>query len=293
MVGKSALEKQETDKGNTFSFPSRNVVCDVQESWSTPSSPKLAANFKAELNAAVSDNVLENSPCVSFTTDDNGEKKQETVLEIIERQKWRKAAINVSIASLAVSVLFCAASFFGSATTESSSVLASALDTLLAMFSASVVIWRFCGNDSNNKIGPKREKYGSIAFGIVFTINGLITIAVSSLHLLNKTWPTHSNLLWPILMGFSLTYCVLTILEFWISKKLSSSVLTSLCIDDGVTSVLLFSLAISALVFDEFPSVWYLDHTVAIVLSLLILAFGVKLLVEIFVYKKIPFQVSN
>ena len=283
------MEKQETDKGDIFSFPSGNAVCDAQGSWS-PSSPKLAANFKAELNHTVSDHVLENYPCVSFTADDDAEKKQETVLEILERQKWRKAAINVSIASLAVSVLFCAASFFGSATTDSSSVLASALDTLLAMFSASVVIWRFCGNDSSNKIDPKREKYGSIAFGIVFTFNGLITIVVSSLHLFNKTWPRHSNLLWPIFMGFGLTYCVLTILEFWISKKFSSTVLISLCIDDGVTSVLLFGLAISALVFDEFPSVWYLDHTVAAVLALLILAFGIKLLVEIFVYKKTPFS---
>ena len=284
------MEKQETGKSDTFSFPSRNAAYDAQGSWSTPSSPKLAANFKAELNPAVSDNVLENSPCVSFTADDNGEKKQETILELIERLKWRKAAINVSIASLVVSVLLCATSFFGSVTTESSSVFASALDTLLAMFSASVVIWRFCGNDSCKKTEPKREKYGSIAFGIVFTFNGLITIAVSSLHLLNKTWPRHSNLLWPILMGFSFTYCALTILEFWISKKLNSSVLISLCIDDGVTSVLLFGLAISALVFEEFPSVWYLDHTVAIVLALLILAFGIKLLVEIFVDKKTPFS---
>lgn len=287
------MVKQETDKGKTSPFPSRNAVCDVQGGWSPPSSPKLAANFKAELNPAVNDNVLEKSPCVSFTADDNCEKKQETVLEIIERQKWRKATINVSIASLMVSVLFCAASFFGSATTESSSVLASALDSLLAMFSASVVIWRFCGNDSSNKIGPKREKYGSIAFGIAFTFNGLITITVSSFHLVDETRPRHSNLLWPILMGFSVMYCVLTILEFWISKKLSSSVLISLCIDDGVTSGLLLGLAISALLCDEFPSVWYLDHTVAIVLALLILAFGIKLLIEIFVYKKLPFQVST
>ena len=51
---------------------------------------------------------------------------------------------------------------------------------------------------------------------------------------------------------------------------------------------LLFGLAISALVLDVFPSVWYLDHTVAIFLALLLLAFGIKLLVEIFVYKKTP-----
>ena len=152
----SAMEKQETRQRQYLFVPFEECSLRCPR---RPSSPKLTASFVVELNPAVNDDVLENSPCVSFTADDNGEKRLETVLKIIGTQKWRKAAINVSLANLAVSVLFCAASFFGSVTCESSSVLASALDTLLAMFSASVVIWRFCGNDSSSKIGPKREKY--------------------------------------------------------------------------------------------------------------------------------------
>ena len=103
--------------------------------------PKLAAAFKAEFNPAINDSVCEKSPCVSFTTDETGESKQDTVPEVNERRKWRKATMAVAIASLIASVIFCAASFLASATTNSSAVLASALDTFLAIFSASVA---FC-----------------------------------------------------------------------------------------------------------------------------------------------------
>lgn len=286
------MEKRDTDKGNTFPLPScgNEILRDFQGAWTPPCSPKLAANFKAEFNPAVKDNVLETSPCVSFTAEDNSEKKQETILEINERQKWRNAALAVSIASLVASVIFGAASIFGLVTTDSSSVFASALDTLLAVFSASVVIWRFY---DNGKIAPKKEKCGSIAFGIAFTVDGVIVIAIASFHLVDETSPKHSNLLWPVLMGFSFVYCVLAILEYWISKRLSSSVLVSLCIDDAVTSGLLLGMAIGELLLDQFPFVWYLDHILAIALAFVILGCGIKILVEIFVYKKLPFKVSN
>lgn len=293
------MKKQDTEKGNTVPLPSSNTVCNVQDDGpgrhqedgtSPPCSPKLAAHFKAEFNPATKDNVLEKSPCISFTEDvGNSAKKHETVLEMNERLKWRKATLAVTLASLVASVIFCAASFFASATTNSSSVLASALDTLLSVFSASVVIWRF-KDPSNGKIGPKREKCGSIAFGIAFTVNGFITIAVSSFHLAHEMRPRHSDLLWPVLMGFSVVYCVLALIEFWISKKLKSSVLISLCIDDAVTSGLLLGLAISALMLDQYPLAWYLDHIVALGLAVVILACGIKILVEIFVYKELPFQ---
>ena len=278
---------------SVLSLPSQNEVRrEVQGSWSPPCAPKLAANFRAEFNPALKDSVFEKSPCVSFTEEDNGASEKETALEISEGKKWRKAALTVSIASLIASVLFCAASILGSATTDSSSVFASALDTLLAVFSASVVIWRFW-NSSKGKIAPKREKHGSIAFGIAFTVNALIVIAIAGFHLVDESRPKHSGLLWPILMGFSLVYCVLAILEFWISKKLDSSVLVTLCIDDAVTSALLLGLSLSQWLLHHFHFVWYIDHIVAIALGLVILGCGIKILVEIFVYEELPFHVSS
>lgn len=259
---------------------------------SPPLSPKLAAAFRAEFNPAINDSVFEKSPCVSFTTDGTEENKQETVPEVNERRKWRRATLTVAIASLIASLIFCAASFFASATMDSSAVLASALDTFLAMFSASVVIWRFNDN-KGGKIGPKREKYGSIAFGIAFITNSVITITVSSFHLVDENAPKHSDIMWPALMAFSFVYCILAATEYWIFKRFKSSVLFSLCIDDAVTSGLLFGLAVSALLLDQIAHLWFLDHIVAIALSLIILACGINISVDIFVYKQLPFQMLS
>lgn len=254
--------------------------------------PKLAAAFKVEFNPAINDSICEKSPCVSFTTDETVESKQDTVPEVNERRKWRKATMAVAIASLIASAIFCAASFLASATTNSSAVLASALDTFLAIFSASVVIWRF-RDDRNGKIGPKREKFGSIAFGVTFIIDSVVTIALSSFHLVEESTPKHSNIMWPALFRFSFVYCILVATEYWIFKRFKSSVLFSLAIDDAITSGLLFGLGLSALLMDEIKNLWYLDQVIAIGLALVIFACGIKILVDIFVYKGLPFQMFS
>ncbi|KAL9988050.1 hypothetical protein ACROYT_G002448 [Oculina patagonica] len=262
------------------------------ERFSPPSSPKLAARFKAEFNPGENDRVWEKSPCVSFTEEEEEENKPETILQVRERKKWRKAALAVTIASLIVSLILSGASFFASATTDSSSVLASAMDTFLAIFTACIVIWRF-RDDENGKIAPKRERQGSIAFGIAFIVDALVAIVVSAKHLMDETKPDGSNIMWPSLLGSCFVYCVLAGMEFWISEKLRSSVLVALCIDDALTGGLLFALAVNQFIQDKLPYLWYLDHSVAIGVSLIILFCGIKILVEIFLYKKLPFQIFS
>ena len=254
--------------------------------------PKFAAHFLAEFNPEQNDTVPEKSPCVSFTEEEREEDKPETALQARDRHKWRKAALAVAIVSLTASLIFSAVSFAGSAIMNSSSVLASALDSFLAIFSATVVIWRF-RDDSDGKIGPKREKQGSVAFGIAFLVNASVTIVISVIHLTDEEKPRRSELIWPSLLGFCFVYCVLAALEFWISKKLRSSVFVALCIDDVLTGVLMFGLAMNAFIVDQLPYLWYLDHSIAIGISLIILFCGIKILVEIYVYKKLPFQIFS
>lgn len=253
---------------------------------------KLAGCFKAEFNPGEKETVLERSPCVSFIEEEEKEDKPETMLQIRERQKWRKAALAVTIASLTASSILSGTSFFASATTDSSSVIASALDTLLAIFTACIVIWRFC-NDMNGKLAPKREKQGSIAFGIAFIVDALITIVVSAKRLTDESKPSGSDVMWPSLLGSCFVYFILAGMEFWVSEKLRSSVLVALCIDDALTGALLFALAVNEFIQDKLPYLWYLDHSVAIGISLIILFCGIKILVEVFVYKKLPFQIFS
>lgn len=269
-----------------------NLANSCTERFSPPTSPKFAARFQAEFNPGEKDSVPEKSPCISFTEEEKEDNKPETMLQARERRKWRKAAVAVTIASLVASLLLSAASFFASATMNSSAVLASGLDTFLAIFSAGVVIWRF-RDETNGKIGPEREKQGSIAFGIAFAVDALVTITVSIVHLTDQMKPRHSEIMWPSLLCFSFVYGILSALELWISAKLRSSVLVAMCIDDVLTGGLLFGLAMNAFIVDRLPYLWYLDHSVAIGISLIILICGMKILVEIFVYRKLPFQIFS
>ena len=286
MSVKSAMKKQTADKEKASS---PMLLRHTTVGKSPPQSPKLAATFKAEFSPTPGDNIFEKAPCVSFITDDTDTNKLETVTEVNERRKWRRAALAVAIASLMASLLLCAASFFGAATMGSSAVLASALDALFAVLSVAVVIWRF-SDDRNGLIFSKREKYGSIVFGVMFTANGVITIVVSIFHLMDEHRPTDSNITWPALLCFSFVYLVLAILESWIYRQIKSSVLFTLCVDDMVTSAIMFGLFISALLLDQIPSLWYLDHAVAIALALVLIATGLKIFVDIFVYNELPFH---
>ena len=262
------------------------------ERFSPPSSPKLTAHFKAEFNPGQNDSVWQKSPYVSFTEEEEEENKPETMLQVRERQKWRKAALAVTITNLVLSLILSGASFFASASTESSSILAAALDVSLAIFTACIVIWRFC-DDANGMIAPTREKQGSVAFGVAFMVDALIAIIVSAKHLMDKTKPVHANVMWPALLGWCFVYCALALMEFWISGKLKSPILVAMCIDDGLTGGLFLAFVVNEFIIDKLPYLWFLDHSVAIGVSIILLFCGIKILVETFVYRKLPFQIFS
>lgn len=268
------------------------VINSSSRELSPLSSPQLGMRLKAEFNPGKSDSVFEKSPCISFDDEHREEAKPQTILQVREREKWRKMALAVTMTRLLVSVIFAGASFFLLATMNSSSVLATALDTTLTMLTCFVLLWRF-HDETSAKIAPQKEKHGSIAFGIAFIVDALITIAVSVKHLADKTKPEGSSIMWPCLLAFCFVYCLLAGMEFWISSKLKSSILVALSIDDGITGGFMFALSVNEFIECKLPNLWYLDHSAAIAVSLMLFYCGIKILVEIFVYKELPFQIFN
>ncbi|XP_022787890.1 uncharacterized protein LOC111327857 [Stylophora pistillata] len=206
---------------------SAQVINSSPRKLSPLSSPQLGMRLKAEFNPGEIDSVFEKSPCISFHDEHREEAKPQTILQVCEREKWRKMALAVTMTRLVVSVIFAGASFFLLATMNSSSVLATALDTTLTMLTCFVLLWRF-HDETSAKIAPQKEKHGSIAFGIAFIVDALITIAFSVKHLADKTKPEGSSIMWPCLLAFCFVYCLLAGMEFWISSKLKSSILVAL-----------------------------------------------------------------
>ena len=259
---------------------------------STPSSPRLAARFKAEINPGQRDSVSGKSPCFSFIEQEKEEDKPETILQMRENDKWRKASLAVALASLITSLLFSAALFTASVKISSSAVLATALDTFFEVFTALIIPWRFW-NNSKRKNAKKRERQGSIAFGIAFVVKALIIITFSYVNLENKSSPRHSEVMWATLLVFCFSYCVLGATELWIASKIRSSVLVTLCIGDVLTGGLMFVVALDQAIVDHFPSLWYLDNALAMGISFVIFSCGIKILIDIFVFNKLPFQMFN
>ena len=93
-----------------------------------------------------------------------------------------------------------------------------------------------------------------------------------------------------LFVGFCF-YCVLAALEFYISRKLKSSVLAALCVDDALTAALHLGLSAGALIYERQPFMWYLDHYTAIAVSSIILLCGIKILVDVLVFKDLPFKI--
>ena len=99
--------------------------------------------------------------------------------------------------------------------------------------------------------------------------------------------------MWATLLVFCFSYCALGATELWIASKIRSSVLVTLCIGDVLTGGLMFVVALDQAVIDHFPSLWYLDNALAMGISFVILSCGIKILIDIFVFNKLPFQIFN
>ena len=248
--------------------------------------PEFSPNLKAEFNPGEKDQA----PCVSTLDESHEDEKPHTALSVQYHSKWRRAAIRVTIASLAVSIIFSGISFFASVEDDSSSVLASAFDTLLAVVGSVTILWRF-RDDKNSPTRIKmREQTGSLVFGAAFVLNGAATIGVSMYHLEHKHHATGTLFLIILLFIGFCVYCVLAALEFYISRRLKSSVLAALCVDDALTAALHLGLSAGALIYEREPFMWYLDHYTAIAVSSIILLCGIKILVDVLVFKDLPFK---
>ncbi|CDQ71524.1 unnamed protein product [Oncorhynchus mykiss] len=73
---------------------------------------------------------------------------------------------------------------------------------------------------------------------------------------------------------------ILSVFKFMLGRVLTSRALITDGFNSLVGGVMGFSILISAEVFKHDPKVWYLDGSIGVLIGLIILAYGVKLLVD-------------
>ncbi|XP_048583893.1 transmembrane protein 163-like [Nematostella vectensis] len=243
------------------------------------STSESCASFESSLMDAFKEGTqkVNNKDVVSFLDEDETERP---FLSQKAREKWCRAAFTISILAIVISLLFSLSSFFVSGQTESSSVFASAFDSLLGTMSSVAVAWRF-RDSKNGEIGHKRESIATLGIALSFITTGIATVATSVIHLTDSIHPRKPDEMLIVLTCSLLVFFVLAWVQNCIAKKVNSDSLRAAAVDYAMASAMAFGILISTYVYRENkPRLWWLDHSVALSLGAVSAAYGIYLVVQ-------------
>lgn len=219
---------------------------------------------------------IDGFPCVSPLDDDyllHKEKQLPTQL----MDKWRKAALAVSYASVFTTFVIGVSAFVISSLAKSSAAFGFAFDSFLDVCSSLVVIWRFCGAVGKT-YSWERERRACIAIGVLFILSatGIFIRALRSL-VVEKHPIRFSGI--EAISGVSLAaFTTLAWMKFIIAEKLHSEALRTDAFNSTAGAAMALGIILSTLLFQYNRSIWYLDSAVALFIAVALFGYGIRLL---------------
>jgi divalent metal cation (Fe/Co/Zn/Cd) transporter len=194
--------------------------------------------------------------------------------------KWRNAAIYLTLTVTVVSLIFSILFFTLSSKVESSSLLSIAFDAFFAIFGAVFVVWRFWSPQEPKNI-ILREKAGTLFFGIAFILSGTVTFGISTYRLFDLHHSPKPVSIVFALGVFTVVTGILTYFLYLVARKLNSAILMALTIDTLFACILSFGVFSTQLVYlQAFPKLWYLDHAVSVAVSMFFVLCGISLITK-------------
>jgi len=228
-------------------------------------------------------------PCVS-PYDDEG-AKQNIKLSVQEKQRWRRAALAVSFASMYVTLMLAIASFVSSGISESSAAFAIAFDAMLAAVSSGVIVWRFY-HGVNGDLGPEKERKACLVIAVCFILSALMMFARAMEFLVSDMEPRQTIALIAISVVGFLCYSAFFWLKFRIADKLQSLALRIDSIDSACGAAMALGLIISTIIYSEMPSTWWLDSGIALAIAFVTFCYGCLIILKV-MWKKERFGVPE
>ncbi|XP_042711612.1 transmembrane protein 163 isoform X2 [Chrysemys picta bellii] len=189
--------------------------------------------------------------------EDRGLLESSTRLKPHEAQSYRKKALWVSWVSIVITLALAVAAFTVSIMRYSASSFGFAFDAVLDVLSSVIVLWRY--NNAAAVHSAHREYIACVILGVIFLLSA-VCIVVKAIHdlamklLPEVLLPPHP--------------------ETRAGGRRESG------FNSLVGGIMGFSILLSAEVFKHNASVWYLDGSIGILMGLTILAYGVKLLID-------------
>lgn len=181
--------------------------------------------------------------------------------------------------SLATATLVCTAvitgfGFFASNNSDSSAMFGFAFDSFFALVSSCILIWRFSSKDQNSYKSAKRETHATAIVAICMIVSS-IAIFVRAINCLYRTEKPGKPIELLILTSVSLVvYSVLFVSKHAVAKKLGSGCLMTDAMDSFCAAVFALSILGSAIILKFTTKVWYLDSTIALIVSICSFIYG-------------------
>lgn len=162
--------------------------------------------------------------------------------------------------------------------TGSSATLGYALENAVDSFSSGLVLWRFWGGGKAGSPSEEelelREKRSSIGIAIAFMVLGFVVGGVASSHLAHETEPDKLTALLSLSIPSVPIFGVLGLAKLYVGTKIDSPSLKK----DGICSVcgsgLSLGVSIGGLLLLGGADAWWLDGTIAVLVSLGLFGYG-------------------
>ncbi|XP_028662401.2 LOW QUALITY PROTEIN: transmembrane protein 163a [Erpetoichthys calabaricus] len=226
------------------------------------------------------DHEMKISESVQFSdgVENRGLLESSTRLKPHEAQGYRKKALWVSWASIVVTLVLAVAAFAVSFMRYSASAFGFAFDATLDVLSSVIVLWRYSNAAAVHS--AHREYIACVILGVIFILSSLCIMGKAIHDLAVKLLPEVGGFLFSVSILSGILCVILAVVKFMLGRILTSRALITDGFNSLVGGVMGFSILISAEVFKHNPKVWYLDGTTGVLIGLIILAYGIKLLLD-------------
>ncbi|XP_034031657.1 transmembrane protein 163-like [Thalassophryne amazonica] len=240
---------------------------DPESQQQEPGAPSQGEALKMDHEMKITDSI-----------EDRGLLESSMRLKPHEAQSYRKKALWVSWASIVVTIILAIAGFTVSLMRHSASAFGFAFDATLDVLSSIIVLWRYCNAAAVHS--AHREYISCVILGVIFILSSLCIMGKAIHDLATKLLPEVDDFLFSVAIISGLACVILAVFKFMLGKVLTSRALITDGFNSLVGGLMGFSILISAEVFKHEPKVWYLDGTIGVLIGLTILAYGVKLLLD-------------
>ncbi|XP_020616883.1 transmembrane protein 163-like isoform X1 [Orbicella faveolata] len=197
---------------------------------------------------------------------------------------WLRAALLVSYVSIAITLILGSLYFVFSALDGSPAAFGFAFAAILDACSSAVVVWRFSGI-AGQKYSFERERKACIIIGVCFVLSGSAIVSKAVYMLVIDNEPKRSTAL--LITTFATFGCMVLLawFKYLIAYKVDSRALRTDAFNSTAEAVMAFVMAMSDLIYDQNPNIWFLDASAAIFIAFVLIVYGVRTIVELLLTK--------